>query len=95
MDLKDFIKDNKNLCFKVPTKICLMNASSCEFKVYLFFAQKHTFWNPTQRELGELLGLTKRTIIRAIASLVSKGYLIKEDGFGERNQNIYRATWPH
>ena len=94
MDIKEYFKNNKGFT-KVPNDLYLVNFSGVELRIYLFFLNKHKERNPSHGDIGELLGFSRQTIVKAIASLVSKGYLIKEDGRGEKYQNIYRATWPH
>lgn len=76
--------------FKSPTKIYDLNLSSSELLVlsYLFSLSDNILVHPSKTTIALKTKLGKRTVDRAINTLVSKGFLEYNRGFKKENTKM-------
>lgn len=82
--------------FKVPLKIYKLKLSSSEIAVlgYLLSLSGNSIVYPSKKTIASNTGLSKRTVDRAVHSLVKNGYLEYNRGFKKGNVqmcNQYRV----
>jgi len=50
---------------------------------------------PSTRTIARLSGISRKTVIKYIRKLESKGYIVIKNGHGQRGKkNIYKLNWP-
>lgn len=57
------------------------------------FNRKTGQCDPSLGSLAKLLGISRRTVIRSVGSLVSKGYFLKVRHGGKSHRNSYLPVW--
>lgn len=76
--------------YKMPIKVYKLGLSSIELLVlgYLFSLHNNKSAHPSKETIAEYTGLSRRSVDKAIKSLVIKGYLEYDRGYSKGGKNI-------
>lgn len=76
--------------FKVPANMLKYDLTGKEFVVlmYLFYLSDNEIIHPSKQTIAHNTNLSKRTVDRAISSLVKKGFIEYNRGFIKNTQKV-------
>jgi DNA-binding transcriptional regulator YhcF (GntR family) len=76
--------------FKLPTNILKFDLKGNELPVlvYLFYLSDNEIIHPSKQTIADKLGLSRRTVDKAISSLVKKGFVEYNRGFVKDTRKV-------